>query len=146
MSGDSETSGEPGQEPAAGTDGGARGAVEGVVLREDDWGSYTQTETAATVRTANSASENLVIGGQETAAYGLDRASFNQGKNAKYNFAVERESADNHRSRTGGCNDAQFMLKDVCPTLTAGSGGRKFSGDREIFSGEFFVFDGRRSE
>lgn len=182
VSGDSETSGEPGQEPAAGTDGGARGAVEGVVLREDDWGSYAQTETAATVRTANGASENLVTGGargavegaeywdggqtcgtltkcnagggqrmpdkgnftcvveisgggsvmptldasayqklnaqdcnklvieQETATYGLDRASFNQGKNAKYNFAVEREIAPTITARGPG---AVAQLKEA---------------------------------
>ena len=110
MCGDSETSGEPWQELAAGTDGGARGAVEGVVLREDDWGSYAETETAATVRTANGASENLVIGGQETATYGLDRASFNQGKNAKYNFAVEREIAPTITARGPG---AVAQLKEV---------------------------------
>ena len=32
-------------------------------------------------------------------ALGLDRASFNQGKNAKYDFAVEREITDNHGER-----------------------------------------------
>ncbi|WP_198942002.1 DNA cytosine methyltransferase [Anaerovibrio sp. JC8] len=32
-----------------------------------------------------------VIEGNSTVAYGLDRASFNQGKNAKYDFAIEKE-------------------------------------------------------
>lgn len=141
LSGDSETSGEPGQEPAAGTDGGARGASKSAeywdggqtcgtltkcnaaggqrmpdkgnftcVVEISGGGSVMPTLDASAYQKLNAQDCNKLVIEQETAAYGLDRAAFNQGKNAKYNFSVEKERAPTITARGPG---AVVQLKEA---------------------------------
>lgn len=60
---------------------------------------YNQTQSEEVSKTLNvSATDSDHI----PCVYGLDRASFNQGKNAKYDFSVEEETAQTLVSRGPG--------------------------------------------
>ena len=58
--------------------------IEGNGSRDSHMGDgYKESDTMYTLNTVE----------QHAVAYGLDRASFNQGKNAQYDFSVEEEKA-----------------------------------------------------
>lgn len=63
-------------------------------------------------------------GGEPAVAYGLDRASFNQGQNAKFDFSVTEEQQPTITARGPGavcCTTGSFMqaTEEVAPTLMA---------------------------
>ena len=73
-----------GGSPACNQGGMAVVCIEGNGARESHKGDgFKESETMYTLNTVK----------QHAVAYGLDRASFNQGQNAQYNFAVEEEVA-----------------------------------------------------
>lgn len=54
----------------------------------------------------------------DTVAYGLDRASYNQGKNAKYDFSIEEEKAQPLVARGPGGVCKVTQLERCVQTIT----------------------------
>jgi hypothetical protein len=67
---------------------------------------YNQTQTEEVSKALNSAATDS---DHVPCVYGLDRASFNQGKNALYDFSVEEEKAQTLVSRGPGGGDDQTV-------------------------------------
>lgn len=86
---------------------------------------------------------NMII---EQQVLSLDRASFNQGQNAKFGFSVQAGKAQTLTAKGPGAVLAPTMLDPVAPTLTSGPGERHFSGNQEIFTGKYFVFQQKDDE
>ena len=58
--------------------------------------------------------------GPDAVAYGLDRASFNQGQNAKYDFQIEEELQPTLTARgPGAVSDPDYVIRRLTPTECA---------------------------
>ena len=67
------------------------GAKESAGMKSDNpKAGFYEADTARTLD-ANGGNPNCNQGGMAVVAYGIDRAAFNQGKNAKYNISIEEE-------------------------------------------------------
>lgn len=103
-------------------------AIEGNGQRESHKGcGYKQTDQMYTLNTTE------VHG----VAYGLDRASFNQGKNDLYDFSVLEEQEPTLVSKGPGavCEPVMWGGTQVVPTLTANNaGGNQRMPDKENFN------------
>jgi DNA (cytosine-5)-methyltransferase 1 len=106
VSGDINPCGEK-REEIAGTIKDSTNKANGVTTKGECWDG---TQTAPTL-TANNADGSQRMPDKENfnavITYGLDRASFNQGKNALYDFSVEEEKAQTlvAKGPGGGTND-----------------------------------------
>jgi DNA (cytosine-5)-methyltransferase 1 len=79
-------------------------------------GANVSENQAPTLRTTH--------GGEPAVAYGLDRASFNQGQNAKFDFSIQEEQQPTLTARGPGavcCTTGSFThtTEEVSPTLMA---------------------------
>ena len=59
----------------------------------------------------------------QVVAYGIDRAAYNQGKNAKFGFCVDEEKIGAETARGPGavCSSYQNVTETVCSRISAGT-------------------------
>lgn len=81
-------------------------------------------------------------GGEPAVAYGLDRASFNQGKNAQFDFSVTEEQQPTLTARGPGavCHKATLASGKATSGCLMASGYEKL-GAQEMFSGDYTVIE-----
>lgn len=83
-------------------------------------------------------------GGEPAVAYGLDRASFNQGQNAKFDFSVTEEQQPTLVAKGPGAVAYLASGKQTTGTLMASMATKQCLGDQEAFSGDYHIIEERK--
>ena len=107
-----------------------RGREDNVVYAVDQGGGKSSVNVSAEVSPTLCTTHY----GEPAVAYGLDRASFNQGQNAKFDFSVTEEQQPTLVAKGPGAV-AYWDGSQVCGTLTANNaGGNQRMPDKENFN------------
>ena len=101
----------------------SKNVLEGNGQRESHQGDgYKESDTMYTLNTVE----------QHGVCYGIDRASFNQGKNAQYDFSIKEEMAQTLVSKGPGGGGSHQTVGALCVSDFKGAGNQYVSEGKVI--------------